>query len=137
MSLLPQDCFSIGYFLASVAISFKGKFSVDLKFCCLSDTGIKILMQNLCRNMDPHSEITGQLDMDIGLNGITGEGATYIAEALRTTRALRKLNLWDNPIGDKGLHYMADALTTNTTLTELSLGECICGLGIREWSSTY
>ena len=128
MSLLPQDCFSIGYFLASVAISFKGKFSVDLKFCCLSDTGIKILMQNLCRNMDPHSEITGQLDMDIGLNGITGEGASYIAEALRTTRALRKLNLWDNPIGDKGLHYMAEALTTNTTLTELSLGEC--GLGI-------
>ena len=138
MSLLPQDCFSIGYFLASIAISFKGKFSVDLKFCCLSDTGIKILMQNLCRNMDPHSEITGQLDMDIGLNGITGEGASYIAEALRTTRALRKLNLWDNPIGDKGLHYMAEALTTNTTLTELSLGEC--GLGITAesaWSSTY
>ena len=66
--------------------------------------------------------------MDIGLNGITGEGASYIAEALRTTRALRKLNLWDNPIGDKGLHYMAEALTTNTTLTELSLGEC--GQGI-------
>ena len=129
-SLLPQDCLSIGYFLASIAISYKGIFSVCLWSCSLSDTGIKILMQSLCRNLDPHSKITGHLDLDIRHNGITGVGASYIAEALRTTRALRKLDLECNFFKDKGLQYIAEALTTNTTLTELRLDEC--GLRITE-----
>ena len=131
-SLLPHDCLSIGYFLASIAISYKGRFSVNLSYCTLSDTSIKILMQSLCRSLDPHSEITGHLDMDIGSNKITGVGASYIAEALRTTRTLRKLNLWANPIGDEGLQYISEALTTNTTLTNLNLIEC--GLRITEES---
>ena len=124
MSLLPQDCLSIGYFLASIAVSYKGRFSVDLRHCHLSDTGVKILMQSLCRNLDPHSEISGHLHMIIWCNEITGVGASYIAEALRTTRTLRKLDLWRNPIGDKGLQYIAEALTTNTSLTVLSLDNC-------------
>ena len=132
MSLLPQDCLSIGYFLASIAISYKGRFLVSLWSCSLSDTGIKILMQSLCRSLDPHSEITGHLDMYIWYNGITGVGASYIAEALRTTRALRKLYLQGNPICDKGLQYIAEALTTNTSLTELSLH--YCGLKVTEES---
>ena len=132
MSLLPQDCLSIGYFLASIAISYKGRFSVNLSYCTLSDTSIKILMQSLCRSLDPHSEITGHLDMDIGSNKITGVGASYIAEALRTTRTLRKLNLWANPIGDEGLQYISEAVITNTTLTNLNLIEC--GLRITEES---
>ena len=70
--------------------------------------------------------------MDIWTNGITGVGASYIAEALRTTRALRKLKLEDSPIGDEGLQYIAEALTTNTTLTELILFSC--GLRIPEES---
>ena len=97
MSLLPQDFLSIGYFLASIATSYKGRFSVDLWYCYLSDTDIKVLMQSLCRSLDPHSEITGHLDMYIGSNGITAVGASYIAEALRTTRALRKLYLGYGP----------------------------------------
>ena len=44
-SLLPQDCLSIGYFLAFIAVSYKGKFTVHLTSCSLGDTGIKILMQ--------------------------------------------------------------------------------------------
>ena len=132
ISLLPQDCLSIGYFLASIAISYKNRFSVCLRDCSLRDNGIKILMQSLCRSLDPHSEITGHLDMDIRYNGITGVGASYIAEALRTTRALRILDLWANIIGDKGLQYIAEALATNTTLTELRLGNC--GLRITEES---
>ena len=130
MSLLPQDCLSIGYFLASIAISYKGRFSVYLGSCSLSDTGIKILMQSLCRSLDPHSKVTGHLVMDLDRNKITGVGASYIAEALRTTRALKKLDLWGNLIGDKGLQYIAEALTTNTTLTELNSGNC--GLRITE-----
>ena len=93
VSLLLQDCLSIGYFLASIAVSYKGKFTVNLASCSLGDTGIKILMQSLCRSLDPHRVITGHLDMCFGGNEITQEGASYIAEVLKTTRALRKLNL--------------------------------------------
>ena len=124
MPLLPQDCLSIGYFLACIAISYNGRFSVNLNSCSLGDTGIKILMQSLSRSLDPHSEITGHLDMDIRNNEVTEVGASYIAEALRNIRALNKLNLRRNPIGDKGLKYIAEALTTNSTLTELSLYSC-------------
>ena len=81
-------------------------------------------MQSLCRSLDPHSEITGHLDMTIGYNAVTRIEALYIAEALRTTTALRKLDLLINPIGDKRLQYIAEALGTNTTLTKLSLGYC-------------
>ena len=130
MSLLPQDCLSIGYFVASIAISYKGRFSVDLSLCSLSDTGIKILMQSFCRSLDPYSEISGHLDMNIGHNGITGVGASYIAEALRTTKVLRKLDLSINSFDNQGLQYIVEALTINTTLTELSLENC--GLRITE-----
>ena len=124
MLLLPQDCLSIGYFLASIAISYEGRFTISLGHCSLGDTGIKILMQSLCRSLDPHSEITSYLDMYISYNEMTGEGASYIAEALRTTRALIKLKLWGSPIGDKGLQYIAEAMTTNASRTELILSGC-------------
>ena len=52
---------------------------------------------------------------------ITGDGASYIADALKSTSVLRKLNLWCNSIGDKGLQYIAEALKTNTSLIELRL----------------
>ena len=124
VSLLPQDCLSIGYFLASIAVSYKGEFKVNLISCSLGDVGIKILMQSLCRSLDPHSEITGHLSVYLGYNKITEEGASYIAEVLGTTRALKKLYLGVNPIGDKGLQYIAEALTTNTSLIELNLWSC-------------
>ena len=98
--------------------------------CFLGDTGVKILMQCLCRSLDPHSEITGHLSVYLGINGITGEGASYIAEVLGTTRALRKLSLSGNPISDKGLQYIAEAMTINTSLIELNLG--LCSLRISE-----
>ena len=124
ISLLPQDCLSIGYFLASIAVSYKGEFNVNLKFCSLGDTGIKILMQSLYRSLDPHSETTGNLNIDIIDNGITEEGASYIAEVLEATKVLRKLSLEINPIDDKGLKCIAEALITNTSLIELGLGYC-------------
>ena len=124
--LLSQDCLSIGYFLASIAVSYKGEFNVNLVGCSLGDTGtnLKILMQSICRSLDPHSEITGHLSVDLNSNKITGEGASYIAELLRTTRALRKLSLWFNPIGNKGLQSITEALITNTSLIELNLVYC-------------
>ena len=124
VSLLPQDCLSFGYFLASIAVSYKGEFKVNIAVCYLRDVGIKILMQSLCRSLDPHSEITGHLSAYVGTNKITEEGASYIAEVLGTTRPMRKLYLWYNPIGDKGLQYIAKALTNNTSLIELNLSFC-------------
>ena len=130
VSLLPQDCLSIGYFLGSIAVSYKGEFKVNLGYCSLEDVGIKILMQSLCRSLDPHCEITGHLSVDLWYNEITEEGASYIAEVLGTTRALRNLSLRSSPIGDKGLQYIAEALTNNTSLIELSLQ--VCSLRITE-----
>ena len=129
LSLLPQDCLSIGYFLASIAVSYKQGFTVNFDSCSLGDTGIKILMQSLCRSLDSHREITGHLNMHMGHNEITGEGAFYIAKALRTTGALRMLDLSNsisdriNRIGSEGLQDIAEALTTNTSLIEIHL-EC-------------
>ena len=123
VSLLSQDCLSIGYFLASIAVSCNGKFTIYLD-CSLGDTGVKILMQSLCRSLDPHSEIIGHLNMCIVNDRITGKGASYIAEALKTTRALWKLDMWNNQIRKNGLQYIAEALTTNTSLIGLNLRDC-------------
>ena len=126
VSLLPQECVSIGYFLASIAVSYEGNFSVALGSGFSGDTTIKMLMQSLCRSLDSNHEVTGHLSMYMSNNDITGEGASYIATALRTTRALRTLDLQGNPIqfGDKGLHYIAEALTTNTSLVDLDMSNC-------------
>ena len=123
-SLLPRDCLSIGYFLASIAVSCKEKFLVSLNVCSLGDVGTKILMQSLCRSLNSHSEITGQLCINLSFNDITEKGAPYIAEVLRTTRAFWKLDLSDNPIGSEGLQSIVDAMITNTTLVELRLLYC-------------
>ena len=137
VSLLPQDCLSIGYFMAFIAVSCKREFRVNLESCSLGDTGIKIIMQSLCRSLDPHSKVTGHLNLHIGQNEITEKGALYVAEALRTTKALWNLNLcttglhyyyWgtrmSNQIGDKGLQYITEALVTNTSLVKLNLRDC-------------
>ena len=100
VSLLPQDCLSIGYFLASIAVSYKGEFGVNLISCSLGDVGIKILMQSLCRSLDPYCEITGHLSVYLWYNEITEEGASYIAEVLGTTRALKNLSLRSMVIKD-------------------------------------
>ena len=123
-SLLPRDCLSIGYFLASIAVSYKGEFKVVLASCSLGDAGTKILMQSLCRNLDPHSKITGHLCLHIGSNNITEVGASYIAEVLRTNRALSKLYLEYNFIGSKGLQSIAEVLINNTSLIKLVLSNC-------------
>ena len=120
----PKTASPLATFLLPLLFLINEKITVNLHYCSLGDTGIKILMQSLCRNLDPHTEITGHLDMHIDRNGITGEGASYIAEALKTTRALRKLNLRGDRISDKGLQYIVEALITNTSLIELRLGGC-------------
>ena len=124
ISLFSHDCLSIGYFLASIAVTYKGEFAVDLGGCRLGDMGIKIFIQSLHKSLSFHGEIIGHLKISLGYNDITGEGASYIAGELRTTRVLRNLSLFSNPIGDKGLYYIAEALTINTSLVKLDLRWC-------------
>ena len=126
LSLLPRDCLSIGYFMASIAATYNGRFRVSLGSCSLEDTGTKILMQSFCRNLVPHSanELTGHIYLCLDHNEITNNGALYIADALKTTTALKRLNLWGNPIGDKGLQSITEALITNTSLITLDLFQC-------------
>ena len=124
LPLLPRDCLSIGYFLASVVVSCKGKFEVSLFGCYLEDVCTKILMQSLCRSLDPHSKITGHLCIHLTCNGITEKGARYIAEVLRATGAFGKLDLSDNSLGSEGLQSIVDAMITNTSLVELHLSNC-------------
>ena len=126
ISLLPRDCLSIGYFMASIAISYNGRFRISLGSCSFEDTGTKILMQSFCRNLIPYSasKITGHISLCLDHNEITEKGVSYIAEALKTTTALTKLDLWGNAIGDKGLLFLTDALITNTSLSTLDLYKC-------------
>ena len=126
VSLLPRDCLSIGYFMASIAASYNGSFKFSLGSCSLEDVGTKILMQSFCRNLVllKADEITGHISLCLNHNEITERGVEYIAEALKTTNALKKLNLWGNPIGEKGLQSITEALVTNTSLVRLDLYQC-------------
>ena len=40
-SLIPRDCLSIGYFIASIAVSYKEEFRISLYGCSLGDVGTK------------------------------------------------------------------------------------------------
>ena len=120
-----RDCLSIGYFLASIAVSYNGEFRVDFGGCYLGDAGIKFLMQSLSRglSMNPYRKITGHLSINLNSNVIT-EGVVCIAEVLRNTRALRKLELSYNSIGGNGLQSISEALIHNTSLVKLDLRRC-------------
>ena len=126
ISLLPRDCLSIGYFIASIAVSYSGRLRISLGSCSLEDTGTKILMQSFCQNLNTHDacEITGKINMCLDHNEITKKGVTYIAKALKITTALKNLSLWGNPIGDKGLQSLTEALTINDSLVTLDLYQC-------------
>ncbi len=52
------------------------------------------------------------------------DGAHYIAQVLRNSSIVQKLDLWCNSIGGSGLQSIADALITNSSLVELRLRRC-------------
>jgi len=60
-------------------------------------------------------------ELDIRLNGIDDEGATAIAEALKTNTTLTILNISYNNIGDAGAQAIAKALKVNKTLTIIDI----------------
>ena len=123
-TLTPLDTLSIGYFLSAVSITVSGIFSVNLRNCSISDQGCKFLVRGLSKQFNTHSKITSQLVVNFRENAIHEEGAYHLAQVLKNTGIVHKLELSDNPIGEDGLKSLCDALSTNTTLEELKLKNC-------------
>ena len=73
---------------------------------------------------NPNSIVTSQLDVDLINNDIHEEGVYHIAQLLKNTSVVCKLDLSYNPIGEGGLKCLCEALSTNTTLEHLDLGWC-------------
>ena len=62
--------------------------------------------------------------MDLVNNDIHEEGISHIAQLLKNTSVVCKLNLYSNPIGEGGLRSLCEALSNNTTIQNLDLREC-------------
>ena len=125
--------------MASIAVSYSENLQVNFGGCSLGDTGTKFLMQNLCQSLLKNfcCKITGHLSINLDSKEITEKGVAYIAEVLKTTGALRKLELSYNRIGDKGLKSISEALIDNSSLIKLDLRRCSCTKNHEgEWSST-
>jgi Ran GTPase-activating protein (RanGAP) involved in mRNA processing and transport len=56
--------------------------------------------------------------------GVQSDGAVALAEGLRSCRALEKLNLQYNLIGEAGIGAIASLLATHPSLASLHLGDC-------------
>ncbi len=121
ITLSPLDCL---YFLSCVCATTSGQFTVDLRNCSIDDHCCKFLTRGLSRCPTPNTTVTGQLSMNLQNNRIHEEGAHYIAQVLRNSGIIRKLELWDNSTGGSGLQSIADALITNSTLVLLRLANC-------------
>jgi len=59
--------------------------------------------------------------LNLSLNNIGDEGAKVIGEVLRTNTTLTQLHLSENNIGDEGAKVIGEVLRTNTTLAQLDL----------------
>ena len=122
--LSPLDCLSLGYFLSVVSTTVSSRFRVSLRSCSIGDQECKFLVRGLCKCINPNSKVTSQLYVDLGFNDIHEEGMYHIAQLLKNTSVICKLNLYHSPIGEDGLRSLCEALSTNTTLEHLDLGWC-------------
>ncbi len=121
-TLSPQDCLSVGYFLSCVCATSSGEFPVKLGHCSIDDHCCKFLMSGLSRSPTPNTTVTGQLSMDLQFNHINKEGARYIAQVLRNSTIIRRLDLYSCGIDDAGVESLGEAVAENDSLKELSLG---------------
>ena len=123
-TLSPLDCLSLGYFLSVVSTTVSGQFKAKFRSCSSGNLGCKFLVRGLCKCVNPDSKVISQLDVDLNDNDIHEEGIYHIAQLLKNTSVVSKLNLSDNPIGEGGLKSLCESLSTNTTLEHLNLGRC-------------
>ena len=91
--------------------------NLDLSFNRLSNLGVWALTQVLTPN-----GLSAIRNLFLSKNGIANQGATYLAEMLKTNQTLTELWLSNNEIGNQGVQQLAEVLTTaNKTLKFLSL----------------
>ena len=122
--LSPLDCLAIGNFISVVA-TVKGFYTASLQGCSISDQECKFLVQGLSKPLNTHSKKTiPRLYLSLASNNIHDKGFHCIAQLLKNTSVVRKLDLSDNRIGENGLKSLCEALSTNTTLQTLHLANC-------------
>lgn len=60
--------------------------------------------------------------MDISKNNLGVAGAKYFAEALKTNKSIKTVNLFNNKIAFEGAKFIGAALTVNSSLQFLEVG---------------
>ncbi len=123
-TLSPLDCLSVGYFLSCVCATTSGQFTVDFSYCSVDNHCCTFLMRGLSRCPTPNTTVTGHLSMYLEHNSIREEGAHCIAQLLKNSSIIRRLDLSYNNIGGSGLKSIAGALITSSSLVELELVAC-------------
>jgi len=63
-------------------------------------------------------------DLNLGTTDMGPKGARLLAEAVKGSKALKILDLEDNPIGPEGTKFLSDAFCFDTALEKLKLGWC-------------
>ena len=120
ISLSPLDCLSLSFFLFSVVSSDCKEVDVSLFQCHIGDLGVNCLTKYLSSNVD-HG---GKVNLNLNLNDIHAEGASYIANMLCSSNMVEHLYLSDNPIGDSGASFISNAVRETTSLKTLNMSEC-------------
>ena len=72
-------------------------------------------------------------NLNLYYNGISGAGATSIAEAIKVNKTLTNLDLSDNGMSEAGATSIAEVIKFNKTLTNLNL----CSNGISDAGATF
>ena len=62
--------------------------------------------------------------LDLPCCGLTSKGVEYLSDALATNNSLNELTLHDNPLCDNGIQHLANALKDNHNLKNLGLENC-------------
>ena len=110
------------------------EFEVNLIGCSIGDHGCKFLVRGLYKCVKPQSKVTSKLALSLVDNNIHEEGAHHIAQLLKNTSLVCRLNLSSNPLAEGGLNSLCEALSTNTTLEYLSLSYCSLTIHKKKWT---
>ena len=90
---------------------------LDLSYNHLCDGGTRTISDMLSSN-----RCAALQKLILSKNGVSNEGAGYLADMLRTNRSIKELHLSSNEIGNRGVEQLANALAyRNKTLKVLVL----------------
>ena len=89
-----------------------------LSACGLTQKSVKCIAESLKNN-------TSLLLLDISLNEILNEGATYLSESLKINKTLTELNVENCGITNEGMKCIGESLLTNNSLECLILSNIV------------